>query len=202
MGNYQRHVSLRFKDSFSDGVPALLENQPHHSMKQTSFMNHLFRTIFAAGLMALLLNGCAVKQPVPQPRYPQQPARPRAVAPPPPPTSPQPTISRPAVPPPTAATVPTTVSPPRLGAGASLYASAKDAMAQGNHEQAEMMLERALKIEPRNAHYWYAMAEVKYNQGLYSEAVHLSSKSKSLAGKDSQLLRQNDMLRDKARKHY
>lgn len=72
-------------------------------------------------------------------------------------------------------------------------------MTRGNYGQAEMMLERAIKIEPRNAHYWYTMAEVKYSQGQYSQTVHLCSKSKSLAGKNSQLLQLNDTLTAKAR---
>ena len=72
-------------------------------------------------------------------------------------------------------------------------------MTRGNYGQAEMMLERAIKIEPRNAHYWYTMAEVKYSQGQYSQAVHLCSKSKSLAGRNSQLLQLNDTLSYKAK---
>lgn len=82
-----------------------------------------------------------------------------------------------------------------------MYASAKEAINNGNYQQAEMALERALKIEPRNAHYWYTMAQTKFEQKQYAQTVHLCSKSKSLAGKNTQLLRLNDELQAKAEQH-
>jgi Tfp pilus assembly protein PilF len=65
---------------------------------------------------------------------------------------------------------------------------------QGDYQQAEMALERALKIEPRNPHYWFSMAQIKYKQKQYAQTIHLCSKSKSFAGKDEQLRQLNDAL--------
>ncbi len=143
-------------------------------------------------LTLFTLNGCAVKHPVQQPPDSK--------------TSP-PATSQPSVPPKISQPLPS-VQPqkpstesyiPKTGPAGSLYASAQDAMSRGNYQQAEITLERALRIEPRNAHYWYTMAQVKYKQGQYSQTVHLCSKSKTFAGKNSSLIRLNDSLKQKAK---
>lgn len=142
-------------------------------------------------LITLLLSSCSVKQPVPLHRSPAKSGQTRQSPPPkqvpsiasPHPAQPEPAISY----------------APRLGAGSTLYTSAQDAMARGNDQQAEMLMERALKIEPRNAHYWYTMARVKFRQHQYSQTVHLCSKSKSLAGGERHLLQLNDELSARAR---
>lgn len=147
-------------------------------------------------LTALMVNGCAVKQPAPQLPHrrpspsqpaPQHPSPPKAVL--------------PAVPsvPPVQPKVPSTETySPKVGPAGSLYASAQEAIGRGNYQQAEITLERALRIEPRNAHYWYTMAQVKYKQKQYAQAIQLCSKSKSFAGKNSQLINLNDSLTQKA----
>jgi len=148
-------------------------------------------------LLAMLLNGCTVKQPVSRPQYPKQPPPRTSPAKVPPPSGyPTRTVPtpRPEVVTPPHEQEPAAVYKPKLGPGGALYGSARKELAEGNYRQAEMTLERALRIEPRNAHYWYAMAQVKYQQKQYAQTVHLCSKSKSLAGKDTQLLRLNDEL--------
>jgi len=156
----------------------------------------LLRTLLPfALLLAVLLNGCTVKQPVSRPQYPKQP--PPRTAPakvPHPPSYPTRTVPTPKPEVVTPPQQPAAVYNPKLGPGGALYGAARKELAEGNYRQAEMTLERALRIEPRNAHYWYAMAEVKYHQKQYAQTVHLCSKSKSLAGKDAQLLRLNDEL--------
>lgn len=165
-------------------------------------LQNMLRILPAMIALTLMINGCTVKRTIPPPSYPlPTPARP-APAKPPLPTQPVP------VPAPTPAPAPEQLPPeesagsyrPKTGPAGALYASAQEALDRGNYQQAEMAMERALRIEPRNGHYWYAMAQVKYRQGQYSQAVHLCSKSKSFAGRNSQLLRLNDELMQRAQR--
>jgi cytochrome c-type biogenesis protein CcmH/NrfG len=61
------------------------------------------------------------------------------------------------------------------------------------------LLERALRIEPQNPHYWYTMALVKYRQGKYQETVQFCLKAGSLAGQQPQLTSRNQELLKQAR---
>jgi Tfp pilus assembly protein PilF len=91
------------------------------------------------------------------------------------------------------------VSVPQEGTAAGiLLASARQNMQEGQFSQAEMMLERALRVEPRNARLWHEMAQVKYAQKDYGQAVQFCIKSNSLAGKDYGLMQQNWLLMEKA----
>ncbi len=121
-------------------------------------------------LVAIVLNGCA---------------GPRKAAPPSPPG--------PVVPPPTE-------YKPVVGPAAALYAEAEKALQAGRPAESEMLLERALRIEPRNPYYWHTMAQVKYRQGQYRETVQFCLKSDSLAGKQTQLLARNKELLRQAKK--
>lgn len=140
--------------------------------------NHtLYRTVQGAGVLlatTMLLSGCGPMAPrpdTPAGSYPQD---------------------RPTVSPPTAYS-------PRLGPAASLYHKAGDEMSAGNYVQAEELMERALRIEPKNSYYWYVLAQVKYWQRQYPQAVQMCLKSKSIAGNDTQLIQLNDALINKAR---
>ncbi|WP_163338080.1 tetratricopeptide repeat protein [Desulfopila sp. IMCC35008] len=140
---------------------------------------------------SFFLHGCAsVYQPLPrpQPSYPQ-------------PTYPSAPQTR--IPPPS--TIPdTTPEPPPLdyeaktGAAASLYNQSRELISQGQYRQAELTLERALRIEPKNGYYWYTMADLKYRQNKPGQAVQFCLKSKSLAGRDKKLVRLNEALIRKA----
>jgi tetratricopeptide (TPR) repeat protein len=48
-------------------------------------------------------------------------------------------------------------------------------------------LERALRIEPRNAWLWQELAQLRLTQGQYAQAMSLAQKSISFAGRDSRL---------------
>ena len=72
-------------------------------------------------------------------------------------------------------------------------------MDQKNYRQAELMMERALRIEPKNGYYWYTLAEIKYGEKQYAKTVQFCLKSKSMAGNDVKLLRLNEQLMEKAR---
>lgn len=101
--------------------------------------------------------------------------------------------------------VPVTPSPPAAykpvaGPAAALFSDAEKAVQSGRPAEAEMLLERALRIEPRNPHYWHSLAQVKFRQGQYREAVQFCLKSDSLAGKHPQLTARNKELQGQAKK--
>ena len=175
--------------------------QPYTKIMKALYRYRIGSTLPILALLVILLNGCAIKQPVPQRSYPtKKPAPHTTPSRIPSPTYPTPQVYQPRdIPPPQ--TSQTTTYTPKTGAGSSLYSTAQGAIGRGDYQQAEMALERALKIEPRNAHYWYTMAQVKYKQKQYSQAIHLCSKSKSLAGRNNQLISLNDDLSAMARKH-
>lgn len=57
----------------------------------------------------------------------------------------------------------------------------------GNLEQAGGTLERALRLEPRNAMLWHRLARVRLKQGQLQAAVDMAAKSNSLAGENADL---------------
>ncbi len=52
-------------------------------------------------------------------------------------------------------------------------------------------IERALRIEPRNAYLWNRLARLRLDQGQGKRAEELAAKSTSLAGADSKLKAEN-----------
>jgi tetratricopeptide (TPR) repeat protein len=102
--------------------------------------------------------------------------------------------------PPEPVSPPPTEYQPITGPAAALYTEAETALRAGRFVESEMLLERALRIEPRNAHYWYTMAQVKYRRGQYAETVQFCKKAESLAGKQPQLLARNRELLWQAQK--
>jgi tetratricopeptide (TPR) repeat protein len=83
-------------------------------------------------------------------------------------------------------------------AAGTLLASAHQAVQAGQFNRAEVTLERALRVEPRNAELWHEMAQVKYGQEDYGQAVQFCLKANSLAGRDSALIKQNWLLMSRA----
>jgi tetratricopeptide (TPR) repeat protein len=151
--------------------------------------------------LTLFLHGCAGKEPVIRPTGPASVHVP-APAPLPAPDSVPAPDSAPDLP----ATPDQDITPPRQSvpvakegkAAATLLAGARQNVRAGQFDQAEMTLERALRLEPRNARLWYEMARVKYGQKDYKQVVQFCIKSKSLAGKDYVLIKQNWLLMEKA----
>ena len=72
-----------------------------------------------------------------------------------------------------------------------LLVIAQDQASVGNVDSAANSLERALRIEPRNAVLWSRLAGVRYQQSDFKQAVQLAAKSNTLSGSDRQLRRQN-----------
>lgn len=88
---------------------------------------------------------------------------------------------------------------PKTGPAAAVYADAEKNLDAGNLDKAEMLLERALRIEPRNAHYWYTMARIKYQQKQYKQTIQFCLKSNSLAMGIPQLTKLNFSLMEEAK---
>jgi len=163
-------------------------------MKQTGYGRfwHMASTVGLLMVLSLFLHGCAEKHSVDLPTRPVP--TPLPVPHPPPPLSapapvpaPGPAVSRESVP-----------VPEEGKAAATLLARARQNARTGQFSQAEMMLERALRVEPRNARLWHEMAQVKYGQKDYGQVVQFCIKSNSLAGKDYGLIQQNWLLMEKA----
>jgi predicted Zn-dependent protease len=57
----------------------------------------------------------------------------------------------------------------------------------GKRGAAGASLERALRIEPRNAWLWHELAQLRLAQGQYAQAITLAHKSTSLAGRERRL---------------
>lgn len=86
-----------------------------------------------------------------------------------------------------------TVLPDRQTSSAviSLLDKARDATRAGDYQRAEVLLERTVRIEPRNASLWHYMAKLRLHQGRYQEAIGLASKSNNLAKNNNILLADN-----------
>lgn len=85
------------------------------------------------------------------------------------------------------------------GPAAPMYKKAKTALGNKEYRQAELAMERALRVEPKNAYYWYTFAEIAYAREQCGRAVQLSLKSKSLAGKDTGLVQRSNALISKCK---
>ena len=96
---------------------------------------------------------------------------------------------------------PERVPPPRAEttAVAGLMDSARADTAAGRLTNAAATLERALRIEPRNARLWHELALVRFRQGDYAQAESLAARSNTLAGSDSDVRSANQRLIDDAR---
>jgi len=163
------------------------------------------RWLRLAVLLALIpfLASCAPKKKVNLPVYREEPPGQVQTAPPAstPPSQPQmqPPERQPATVPEAAPELPSParISPPPGQVG-TLLARATKAMQTGQLDKAEMHLERALRLSPREAQLWHTMARVRFEQGNYAQAVQLCLKSNSLAGKNGAVVRRNWLLMEKA----
>ncbi len=62
---------------------------------------------------------------------------------------------------------------------------------QGNSEKAAATIERALRIEPKNALLWHRLAVVRMQQQQWQQAIVMARKSNALAGSNKQLKSDN-----------
>jgi len=73
----------------------------------------------------------------------------------------------------------------------SLLASADEQTEIGDSEAAANSLERALRIEPRNATLWSRLAEIHFDQQQFQQAIQLAAKSNVMSGENQHLRRRN-----------
>jgi len=83
---------------------------------------------------------------------------------------------------------------------ATLLAKVETQAGQAHWERAAALLERALRIEPRNAQLWHRLAKIRLQQGRYGMAESLAQKSSALAKDDEALKRRNAELIEVARR--
>lgn len=74
---------------------------------------------------------------------------------------------------------------------AKLVDSARTQQREGRWDEAAGSLERALRIEPRNARLWSQLAEVRFEQRSWQQAIQMAAKSNTLAAQDQQVRRRN-----------
>jgi tetratricopeptide (TPR) repeat protein len=82
----------------------------------------------------------------------------------------------------------------------SLLERSRRQEAAGELAAAAGTLERALRIEPRNARLWHRLAALRYRQSRYVMAQDLATRSNSLAADDRELKRVNWRLIAAARR--
>ncbi len=69
----------------------------------------------------------------------------------------------------------------------------------GQHEAAGALLERGLRIEPRNPWLWHRLAQARLAQGQYAQAITLARKSNSFSGGKHRVQAENWQVIGKAR---
>jgi len=82
---------------------------------------------------------------------------------------------------------------------AGLMDSARADVAANRLGSAAASLERALRIEPRNARLWHELALVRLKQGDYAQAASTAARSNTLAGNDASLRAANQRIIEEAR---
>ena len=93
----------------------------------------------------------------------------------------------------------TTASASMGSAASSLMAKAEQQQRSGDLTGAASTLERALRIEPRNALLWNRLANVRLEQRRNALASELASKSNAFAGSDNALKKNNWLIISSAR---
>ena len=73
----------------------------------------------------------------------------------------------------------------------TLYAQLKVHIDSGNLDEGARVLERALRIEPSNPEIWHRMAQIKFMQADYNQAVVTASRSNTFAGSNEPLRQSN-----------
>lgn len=73
----------------------------------------------------------------------------------------------------------------------ALLNSAKNQSKVGDHDRAVATLERAVKIEPKNALIWHRLAKIYFRQKMYREAINFATRSNALAGVNRLLIGDN-----------
>jgi tetratricopeptide (TPR) repeat protein len=151
------------------------------------------------GIAASLL-GCAARHlPEPSPSA----GRPPAAAPTPAATPPQPPAPSAAIesqPPNAVSASDEEKAPDDPPVIVALLEESEASRSTGDLDNAAASLERALRIQPRNARLWHQLARVRLEQGEPTVAEELAQKSSALALDNEALIAANQELMDAARK--
>jgi outer membrane biosynthesis protein TonB len=86
---------------------------------------------------------------------------------------------------------PAEITPKGNQAVVALLDSAKQYVARSDWDKAAAALERAVRLEPKNAGIWHDLAQIRLQQRQYKQAEDLAAKSNSLAGSDRQVKSRN-----------
>lgn len=81
----------------------------------------------------------------------------------------------------------------------ALMAQADQFSAKGDSRQAIALIERAVRIEPRNGHAWLRLAKLYFESGDLNKAEQFARRAKQFAGADKSLQRQCQQLLEKVR---
>ena len=80
------------------------------------------------------------------------------------------------------------------GPGAVLLAQAETQQQLGNLSKSIALVERAVRIEPRNAYAWHHLAKLYFEAENYKKAEQFALRSNQFAGQDRQLVNENSRL--------
>jgi len=67
-----------------------------------------------------------------------------------------------------------------------------------NYSNATSLLERALRIDPKNPLLWHKLASVKLTEGNYAQAKQMATRSNQYVQKNAQLREKNQRIIDQA----
>jgi tetratricopeptide (TPR) repeat protein len=87
-------------------------------------------------------------------------------------------------------------TPDAGGATAELLSQSRVSQAAGQYPQAAADIERALRIEPRNAYLWLELGKIRLATGDRQQAIALAQKALSMAGEDGRARREAQDLID------
>ncbi|MGB5224735.1 MAG: tetratricopeptide repeat protein [Arenicellales bacterium] len=82
----------------------------------------------------------------------------------------------------------------------SLVSSADNSIKHGDYRAASAAIERALRLDPKNADLWHRLAQVRLRQSEYAQVESLSLKSNALSNGNKPLMARNWSLISKARR--
>jgi len=86
-----------------------------------------------------------------------------------------------------------------VGPAEILLAQAQEKQAAGESEQALALVERALRLEPRKAEGWLALARLHYEGGDLRRAKQFARRALQFAGADKRLVRESRALLERIR---
>jgi len=89
----------------------------------------------------------------------------------------------------------------RGGPAGVLMAQADQHVAEGESPQAVALLERAVRIEPRNGHAWLRLARLHFVSGDLHKAEQFARRAMQFAGADKMLKHECQVLLDNVSRH-